>query len=55
MPTYRITAPDGKTYRVTGEGSADDALKHIQSLHGTPPLTSGCSPRRSPAARRPSL
>ena len=44
MPTYRITAPDGKTYRVTGEGSADDALKHIQSLHGTPPLTSGSQP-----------
>jgi hypothetical protein len=36
VPTYEITAPDGKTYEVTGPGSADDALKHIQSLHGKP-------------------
>lgn len=37
MPTYEITAPDGKTYEVTGPGTADDALKHIQSLHGGAP------------------
>jgi hypothetical protein len=34
VPTYEITAPDGKTYEVTGPGTAEDALKHIQSLHG---------------------
>jgi len=34
MPTYRITGPDGTVYRVTGDGTADDALKHIQSQVG---------------------
>lgn len=31
MPTYVITGPDGKKYRVTGEGTADQALAHIRS------------------------
>lgn len=30
MPTYRVTAPDGKTYDVTGNGTAEEALAHIQ-------------------------
>lgn len=30
MPTYRITAPNGKKYDVTGDGTAQDALAHIQ-------------------------
>jgi len=37
MPTYEITAPDGKTYEVTGNGTAQDALKHIQSQMGGAP------------------
>lgn len=31
MPTYRITSPDGRTFRVSGPGSQDDALAHVQS------------------------
>lgn len=30
MPQYVITAPDGKKYRVSGEGTADEALAHFQ-------------------------
>jgi hypothetical protein len=31
MPTYRITGPDGKVYRVTGDGSAEDALAQVKA------------------------
>ena len=31
MPTYRITAPDGKTYNVTGDGTAEEALAQFQA------------------------
>ncbi len=34
MPTYRITAPDGRTFDVTGDGSAQDALAHVQQQYG---------------------
>jgi hypothetical protein len=39
MPTFEITAPDGKRYRVTGpEGSTEqDALARVQSQLGGPP------------------
>lgn len=33
MPTYEITAPNGKKYRVTGEGSAEDAMAHFQQRY----------------------
>lgn len=33
MPTYLITAPDGRKFRVTGEGSQQDALAQIQSRY----------------------
>lgn len=36
MPTYKITGPDGKVYRVTGEGTADEALQHLQSQQAAP-------------------
>ena len=36
MPTYQITAPDGRTFRVTGEGSSQDALAHFQSQYQAP-------------------
>lgn len=36
MPTYRITSPDGRTFRVTGEGSKEDALAYIQAQYATP-------------------
>lgn len=35
MPTYQITGPDGRKYRVTGEGTADEALAHIRNQAGT--------------------
>lgn len=31
MPAYLITAPDGRKFRVSGEGSKEDALAHIQA------------------------
>lgn len=31
MPTYHITAPDGSEFEVTGDGSQQDALAHIQA------------------------
>jgi len=31
MKTYIITAPDGKKYRITGQGSKEDALAALQS------------------------
>lgn len=33
MPTYIVTAPDGKKYKVTGEGSKEQALAHIREQH----------------------
>ncbi len=33
MPTYHITAPDGSEFEVTGEGTEQDALAHIQSTY----------------------
>lgn len=33
MPTYLITAPDGRKFKVTGEGSREDALAQIQSRY----------------------
>lgn len=37
MPTYLITAPDGRKFKVTGEGSRDAALAHIQSTYQAAP------------------
>ena len=31
MPTYKITAPDGTVYRVTGDGTAEEALAQVQA------------------------
>ncbi len=31
MPTYHITSPDGQEFEVTGEGTEQDALAHIQA------------------------
>ena len=40
MATYVITSPDGTKYRITGEGTREDALKYVQenqsSLTGMP-------------------
>jgi hypothetical protein len=45
MPTYLITAPDGRKFRVTGEGSQDDALAQVQAKY---------QPQQSPAEEAPS-
>jgi hypothetical protein len=34
MPTYMLTSPDGKKYRVTGEGTGEEALAALQSRLG---------------------
>lgn len=34
MPTYMLTSPDGKKYRVTGEGTGEEALAALQSQLG---------------------
>lgn len=54
MPTYKFTAPDGKVYRVTGEGSGEEALAQLQaslqqSQSGTPPQNSNPSDVAEPA------
>lgn len=53
MPTFRITAPDGRTFDVTGpEGStAEQALAQVQSAQGkkkeAPPIAGGVDPSGS--------
>jgi hypothetical protein len=37
MATYLITAPDGRKYRVSGEGSKEEALAHFQSRFNAQP------------------
>lgn len=36
MPTYRITAPDGSEYEVTGDGTEQEALAQVQSQLAQP-------------------
>lgn len=35
MPTYLLTSPDGKKYRVSGEGTGEEALSQLQSRLGS--------------------
>lgn len=49
MPTYEITAPDGKTYEVTGQGTAAEALRHVQGMHTAPRAPSAAAPAFDPA------
>lgn len=37
MPTYRITAPDGKSFDVSGSGTAEEALAHVQATYAATP------------------
>lgn len=36
MPTYLITAPDGRKFNVSGPGTQEEALAHIQSTYQPP-------------------
>ncbi len=47
MTTYLITSPDGKKYKVTGDGTKEEALAHLQAQLGQ---SSGDTPEM--AARR---
>jgi hypothetical protein len=35
MPSYLITAPDGKKYKVSGNGTKEDALAHFQAQYAS--------------------
>lgn len=37
MPTYEVTGPNGKKYRVTGPGSAEEALAQVKQRQGGAP------------------
>jgi hypothetical protein len=37
MPTYIVTGPDGKKYKVSGQGSKEDALAQVQRKVGAVP------------------
>jgi hypothetical protein len=51
VTTYVITSPDGKKYKITGEGSKEDALAHLQAQLGQQPAeNTGDTPEM--AARR---
>lgn len=39
MPAYEITSPDGRKFRITGDGTKEEALAHFQSqFQATPQL-----------------
>lgn len=50
MPTYKITGPDGKVYRVTGEGTAEEALAQVQARVGGTQTAAAPQPVPPPAA-----
>jgi len=49
MPSYVITAPDGTKHRVTGPGSAQDALAHFQATYKSAPPAEIPQPELPPA------
>lgn len=51
MPTYEITAPNGRVYEITGKGTKEEALAHLQShLQGnSPPPVATPGPGQTPA------
>lgn len=59
MPTYKITAPDGKVFSVTGDGTAEEALAQFQAQYNArvaPPQTQPDTPPQNseqPAVAEP--
>lgn len=45
MPTYRITAPDGATFDVTGDGTEQEALAQVQAQYQQAPQQEAAQPR----------
>lgn len=50
MPTYQIKAPDGSVYEVTGEGTEQDALAHVQSQLAQAPSAPAAPQQVAPQA-----
>lgn len=48
MPTYLITAPDGRRFKVSGEGSKEEALAQIQARYSEPQQLQRQEPAPSP-------
>jgi len=49
MTTYRITGPDGKVYRVTGDGTAEEAMQQVRAqVEGSTPPPA--APAQEPSA-----
>lgn len=53
MPTYLITAPDGKKFRVTGNGTKEEALAQIQSRYSQPKQEAAPDPSAGGGEFRP--
>lgn len=51
MGTFIVTGPDGKRYKVTGDGTADEALKQVQQ-QAAPPSVAGDIMSTIPGALR---
>lgn len=54
MPTYKITAPDGKTYNVTGNGTAEEALAQFQAQYNAQVAPTQTQPGTPPQNPNPS-
>lgn len=55
MPTYIVTGPDGKKYRVSGQGSKEEALAQVQRKVAMPapaPVQQPAAPVEAPAPER---
>jgi hypothetical protein len=55
VPTYEITAPDGRKFRVTGPGSKEEALAQVQAQYQSAQPADEPAPPEQPAAPRSSL
>jgi hypothetical protein len=47
MPIYEITAPDGKTYEIEGNGTQEQALAHFKANYQTPQTPETVEPSKT--------